>query len=672
MRSRQKDFIESSPASLAQPPTPVHMRNLFAIHLLVILSALSVASAAPRMERFDRGLVAVHQADGRVFVTWRLLGNEPADTAFNLYRDTAAPDQQSDWGIFASRQDRHAGTAKVNDEPLEGPTWFIDDGASLYRQTEYVVRPVVNGVEGEASEAFALPAGSQPLPYHRIPIETPDGYAPNDGSIGDLDGDGDLEIVLKQEGRAQDNSRKGITDPVYLQAYTLEGEKLWEIDLGINIRAGAHYTQFIVYDLDGDGKAEVACKTGDGTVDGQGKVIGDPSADWRNEDGYIITGPEYFTIFNGETGAAMATVPYVPSRHPTIENPSSEEMNEIWGDGYGNRMDRFLAGVAYLDGERPSVIMARGYYTRSVIVAWDWRDGALSERWVFDSDASPENRPYRGQGDHSLSVADVDGDGRQEIIYGSMVVDDDGTGLYSTGWGHGDALHVSDLVPSNPGQEVFNIQERFDDEGMNLRDAASGRPIFTIPSVKAAEEGGDKGEGPGRGNAFNIDPRWEGAEFWAAGAGMDHVHDALGERIFEKPEGLPTNFAVWWDGDLLRELLDRNFVVKWNHDTEEVDTLLIAHGSTSNNGTKATPTLSGDIWGDWREEIIWRARDNSELRIYTSTIPTEHRMATLLHDPQYRVALAWQNVAYNQPPHPSFYLGDDHPLPQREQVPVVE
>jgi rhamnogalacturonan endolyase len=266
-------------------------------------------------------------------------------------------------------------------------------------------------------------------------------------------------------------------------------------------------------------------------------------------------------------------------------------------------------------------------------------------------------------------VADVDGDGRDEIIYGAAVIDDNGKGLYSTGWGHGDALHVSDLDPANPGLEIFDIQERFGPEGMSLRDARSGKPLFTIPSVKAAESGGDRGEGPGRGVAFNIDPRFPGAETWAAGAGMSGMYDVHGKKFVEgRPAGLSTNFAIWWDGDLTRELLDQNVISKWNWQTQTVEPLLVAHQCTSNNGTKSTPALSADLWGDWREEVIWRTRDNRELRIYTSTIPTPHRMVTLMQDPQYRLAIAWQNVAYNQPPHPSFYLDEAAPLPKKPEI----
>jgi rhamnogalacturonan endolyase len=318
--------------------------------------------------------------------------------------------------------------------------------------------------------------------------------------------------------------------------------------------------------------------------------------------------------------------------------------------------------------------MARGYYTRAVLAAWDFRPskkGAtrLKSRWVFDSDSSEANKAYRGQGNHNLSVADVDGDGRDEIVYGAAVIDDDGKGLYSTGWGHGDALHVGDLDPANPGLEIFDIQERFDAQGMSLRDARTGKPLFTIPSVKADESGSDKGEGPGRGVAFNIDPRFPGAETWAAGAGMSGMYDVHGQKFFAgRPPGLSTNFAVWWDGDLLRELLDQNYINKWNWQTQSLDTLLICHACTSSNGTKATPALSADLWGDWREEVIWRTRDNRELRIYTSTIPTPHRMVTLMQDAQYRLAIAWQNVAYNQPPHPSFYLDESAPLPKRPVI----
>jgi rhamnogalacturonan endolyase len=673
----------------------MHFRARFSGLVSLVVLLAGAAAAAPRiMERLDRGVVAVHQPDGKVFVSWRLLASDPEGTAFNLYRETA-PSVNVAFGN-APRQ-REEPVTKLTAEPLAGPTWFVDKSARLERATKYFVRPVVNGAEGEPSPAFALAAGAAPLPYHAVPIVTPDGYTPNDASLGDLDGDGRYEIILKQEQRPRDNSQAGLTGETLLQAYTLDGKHLWTINLGKNIREGAHYTMFMVMDFDGDGRAEVACKTADGTIDGTGKIIGDANADWREKgnttvpttdrsgatntpggmvarlEGRIMRGPEYLTIFDGLTGAALATTKYLPGRHPDTDNPTGDQLKEVWGDNNANRSDRFLAGVAYLDGELPSLLMCRGYYTRSVVAAWDWRGGKLTSRWVFDSDklGPPDNKtnPWRGQGNHNLSTADVDGDGRDEIIYGAMVIDDDGKGLYSTGWGHGDALHVSDFVPGNPGLEVGDIQERFGAEGLSLRDARTGKPIFTIPSVKAATEGGDAGEGPGRGNTFNIDPRFPGAESWAAGAEMDGIHDATGKKFLEKrPRGMPINFGIYWDGDLLRELLDGNRIVKWNWETSTIDPLLVAHASTSSNGSKSTPAVSADLWGDWREEVIWANRDKKELRIYTSTIPTRHRLVTLMHDGQYRCAIAWQNTAYNQPPHPSFFLDESAPLPPRPVI----
>lgn len=663
----------------------MHPRTLFAF---VAAAVTLTAAPAPVLERLSRGVTAIHQPDGRVFISWRLLATDPANTAFNVYRTTAAG-AVTESGPFGSRPDALAGTVKLNAAPLTGPTWFVDAGARLERETKYFVRTVAADAEGEPSAAFTLPAGAPPLPYHRVPLQTPAGYTPGDASLGDLDGDGDYEIVLKQEHRPRDNSQSGLTGETLLQAYRLDGTLLWTVNLGKNIREGAHYTQFMVIDLDGDGRAEVACKTADGTVDGKGQVIGDPAADWRAPagptvpsgdrtgsimtpagrvaalEGHILRGPEYLTVFDGRTGAALATTKYIPGRHPETENPTADQLKAVWGDGYGNRSDRYLAGVAYLDGHLPSLIFARGYYTRAVIAAWDWRDGKLTSRWVFDSDdGTPGNDKYRGQGNHQLSVADVDGDGRDEIVYGAAVIDDNGKGLYSTGWGHGDALHVGDFTSANPGLEVVTIQERFDQQGLSLRDAATGRPLFLLPSVRAATEGGDKGEGPGRGNAMNIDPRYPGAELWAAGASVDGLYSAKGEVILAKrPRGFPCNFGVWWDGDFLRELLDQNRILKWNWETETIEPLLVAHGSTSNNSTKATPAVSADLWGDWREEVVWRSRDNTELRIYTTTIPTPHRLATLMHDRQYRCAIAWQNTAYNQPPHPSFALDEPPPGP---------
>jgi rhamnogalacturonan endolyase len=638
--------------------------------LITSIAALTMfpadAFAQRQMERLGRGVVAVNQGDGKVFVSWRLLGNDPEATAFNLYRATSG-----------------AKPVKLNAKPIADVTFLVDGKADLTKAVSYFVRPVINGREREASKAFTLPANAPVRQYISIPLQTQQGYAPNDASVGDLDGDGEYEIVLHQAGRGRDNSRPGMTDPPILEAYKLDGTLLWRINLGKNIREGAHYTQFMVYDLDGDGRAEVACKTADGTVDGKGKVIGDANADWLNPEGsfitardrsgaevrrdttgFVLAGPEYLTIFDGLTGAALATTDYVPPRHPARLKPTTDEMKAIWGDGYGNRVDRFLASVAYLDGKRPSLVMCRGYYTRSVLAAWNWRDGKLTRVWTFDS-ADEGNKGYSGQGNHNLSVGDVDGDGKDEIVYGACVIDDNGKGLYTTGLGHGDALHLSDLDPTRPGLEVFNIQERFDDAGANFRDAKTGEILWKKPSIRA----GADGEGPGRGLALDIDPRHAGFECWVKGAGITGLFNAKGEKISDR-EPRSCNFGVFWDGDTLSELLDRNTIFKWNWAESAETIMLTAEGCASNNGSKATPALSADILGDWREEVIWRATDNKELRIYTTTIPTKHRFYTLMHDPQYRLSVAWQNVAYNQPPHTSFFIGEGMTKPPRPVITI--
>lgn len=621
-------------------------------YLLLVLLLLTCALQAQRnMEHLDRGVVAVRNEKGEVFVSWRLLGTEAATTAFNVYRSAGI-------GAVSSR---------LNKRPITSVTHYIDNTASQDATHIYMVKPVVNGKE-QVGGSFTLKAGN--TPYISIPLQTPEKYSPNDGSVGDLDGDGEYEIILHQAGAGRDNSQAGITDPPIFQAYKLDGTLLWTINLGKNIREGAHYTQFMVYDLDGDGRAEVAMKTADGSIDAAGTVIGDSTKDWRNERGYILSGPEYLSVFDGLTGKVLSTVDFIPPRHAKL-NPTTDELKQLWGDGYGNRMDRFLGAVAYLDGKTPSLIMTRGYYTRSVLAAWKFENGKLSRQWVFDSHdpSQPQNRAYAGQGNHNLSIADVDNDGKDEIVFGAMVIDDNGKGLYSTGLGHGDALHVSDLDPTRPGLEVFDIQERFDDAGAHLRDARTGENLWKKASVKA----GDDGEGPGRGLALDIDPRYPGFECWVFGAGIRGLFDAKGNLITEKTPP-SCNMGIYWDGDVLSELLDGTRIDKWMYDSSTVSRLLDAgkFNCVKNNGTKSNPVLSADILGDWREEVIYRTADNKELRIFTTSIPTTHKFYTLMHDPQYRLSIAWQNVAYNQPPHAGFYIGEGMKNPPKPNIVLVK
>lgn len=591
-------------------------RNLFLIFTVLITFCFQNNTFAQRiMEKLNRGVIAVKTDNGDVFLSWRLLANDPQNIGFNIYRNGE----------------------KINDQPISNTTCFTDSKGK--DNASYFIIPLTDGKE---NPKHSVKTSVHPNPFFDLPLKTHEGYQPNDASVGDLDGDGDYEIILHQVGKSHDNSHNGPTSAPILQAYEMDGTFLWEINLGKNIREGAHYTQFMVYDLDSDGKAELVCKTADGTTDAAGNIIGDPTKNYVNENGKILDGPEFLTVFEGETGKALTTVDYIPNRYPL----------DGWGgiggnggnDSKGNRVDRFLACVAYLDGIHPSVVMCRGYYGRSVLAAWDWKDGKLTSRWVFDS-AKPGLEKFSGMGNHNITVTDVDNDGKDEIIYGAMAVDDDGTGLYSTGLRHGDALHVSDLVPSRPGLEVWGIHENEvpvkgyeNGFGAALFDAKTGEILWgKLPGLDV-----------GRGVAADIDSTSPGAEMWCSGSGG--LWNNKGEIIGESPSSF--NFLIWWDGDLLRELLDRNKISKYNGEI-----LLDAKGFRSNNGTKATPTLSADLFGDWREEFILAAEDGQSLRIFTTTIPTKYRFTTLMHDPQYRLSIAWQNVAYNQPPHTSFYLG---------------
>ncbi|MCE0535150.1 rhamnogalacturonan lyase [Kineosporia rhizophila] len=570
-------------------------------------AAAKVTVAGHQLETLGRGAISVRSGSDNL-ISWRLLATDAKTAAFDVYRD-----------------------GKLVKAGITGSTNYLDKGAAA--GATYTVK-----TGSETATVRNLSSG-----YLRVPIAKPAGgttkdgvaytYTANDASVADLDGDGEYEVVLKWDPtNAKDNSQSGYTGNVYVDAYELDGKRLWRIDLGKNIRAGAHYTQFQAYDYDGDGKAEVAMKTADGTKDGKGTVIGTASADHRNSSGYVLTGPEYLTVFNGQTGAAAATVNYLPARG-TVSS---------WGDKYGNRVDRFLAGTAYLSGSTPSLIEARGYYTRSVITAWDYKAGKLTQRWQFDSSKQTKPAEWAGQGNHQLSVADVDSDGKDEIVYGAMALDDNGKGLWTTKLGHGDALHVGDLIPSRAGLEVFKVNEsKGSGPADYVADAATGK-IITKSASCACDTG--------RGVAADIWAGSPGAEQWSSS--VDGTRDTAGKKIGSKPGS--TNFLVFWDGDTSRELLDGNKISKWSPTGET--RLLTAAGVHSNNSTKSTPALSGDILGDWREEVIWPESDDSALRIYSTPHQSSTRFVTLMHDSQYRVAVAWQNTAYNQPPHLSYAL----------------
>jgi fibronectin type 3 domain-containing protein len=600
------------------------------------------------METLDRGLVAIKTEDG-IFLSWRLNGYEyDKNIDFLLYRNGE----------------------RITKDPITDSTNYLDkDGVP---NDEYTVKAVKdNKVERTGYTTKALETPYIPIALDKPePFTTPDGntyeYTAYDISVADLDGDGEYELVLKWMANPKDNSHKGYTGVYYIDAYKLNGTKMWRINLGVNIREGHHYCQLMVYDFNNDGKAEVICKTADGTIDGIGNVIGDINADYRNKDGFILEGPEFLTVFNGETGAIIDTVDYDPPRGNVRE----------WGDSWGNRVDRFLACVAYLDGVNPSVVMCRGYYDHgcpTVLVAYDLIDNKLVKRWKFLANKD-QNIEYTNQGNHHLGVGDVDGDGLDEIVYGAMAVDHDGKGMYSTGLGHGDAINLGKFTTKTESLDFFQIHEHSDAEyGYEVRNPATGEILW----------GKFTGRDTGRGLCAKIDPRYEGNQVWVKGDKELYTFD--GEVICNSaPETI--RFAIWWDGDLLRELLDYEMtdierketpgtgtpkIYKWNWEASKLETILNPVGTYCMRATNGTPCIQADIFGDWREEVIWPNEDSTELRIYTTSHLTDHKFYTLMHDPVYRLGVAWQNVAYNQPPHTGFYIGDEMekpPVPMNEYV----
>ena len=623
------------------------------------------------MEKLDRGTVAVKTNDG-VYLSWRLLGTESlTNQAFDIYRDSEK--------IYTTGE--HDATCYTDSKGTADNKYTVVPKGEAIDKTEAVDVWTTNTTYKGRSVA-----------YKDIAFKVPDGgktpkdeeytYTANDMSVGDLDGDGEYEYIVKWDpSNSKDNSVKGYTGNVYLDAYELDGTLLWRIDLGVNIRAGAHYTQYMVYDFDGDGKSEVILKTAPGSKDGEGNYVskaeknitkGDDAKDYRNSSGLLMGkdgGPEYLTVFNGETGAAMQTVDFDP--------PRSILTSSEWGDSYANRSERYLAAVAYLDGVHPSVVMTRGYYTYVYAAAYTWDGTDLKEQWLSTNTPTEENggtgctvkyadgtsknntnKTLYAQGAHSVSVADVDNDGYDEIIFGSAVLDHDGTVLTYDGRGHGDAEHVSDF--DNDGkQEIFMAHEAGKHNDKIIPYAVDIKRYNGDIMLQAAQ--GDIG----RGIMDNVDDEYALSSgnlslFWSVAA--DGIYNQAGEKVGDIPNSHGSNmenFAVYWDGDLGRELLDGNKLVKYSvtSGTERIycNSKNATLPGSINNSSKSNACLTADLFGDWREEIVLRYGDG--VRIYFSTIPTDYRLTTLMHDSQYRCAIAWQNVGYNQPPHTSYYIG---------------
>ena len=695
------------------------MRKIASI-ILSMAAALPLCGQVANMEALDRGLVvAKGNADGTYFASWRLLASDDPGTTFTILRD-----------------------GKPYKKGLSGATSAVVKGTP---DSRWQVVAETKGKEMEISPQVT--AWSRP--YLRYHLQKPAGgngydYTANDCSVGDVDGDGQYELIVKWEPtNAKDNSFSGMTGPVVIDCYKFNMEKpdeeprrLWSLNLGPNIRAGAHYTQFLVYDFDGDGRAELICKTAPGSVDGCGHYVSEASddslitavdntRDWRNEGGRVYGGQEYLTVFNGLDGRALSTVFYNPNRNTTVGGDA--EGTFVWGVGshiddgrYGNRGERYLAAVAYLDGPDrcPSAIFTRGYYTYAFAWAVTFDGHRLHTKWlnasrdgshytVTDScghettytAAPPTSGEGSGtlyaNGNHNMSVADVDGDGRDELLWGSAALDDDGRMLYATGFGHGDAMHVADLNPDRPGLEVFDVHEGRGTYAWDMHDAATGTILL---------KGGPAGIDNGRGLAAQIDGSSRGACFWSAGDNL--VRSAVDGSVMDN-RPLPINFRIYWDGDAQDELLDGVNIRKWTKDktlmlgifgtVDKRDPEVAArrqrprgnnamarkrmkhepgffgersfqrptvsfdgYGSpASNNWTKNNPCLQADIFGDWREEVIYRdSKDPSVIYVYTSQIPTSYRYPTLMSDHVYRLGVAWQNVGYNQPPHVGVYMPD--------------
>lgn len=638
-----------------------------------------------QMERLTRGIMAMPAQDKGIYVSWRLLGTDDVrKTTFNLLRD----------GELIVRN-------------IGGRTNFTD--AEGTAESRYQVVTVLDGVEQDTSkvatpwsDVYTVLQLDRPAAGVDDVTGTTYDYTPNDCSTGDVDGDGEYELIVKWQPSNSTSNNGGAYHPgiEYIDCYRLTGEKLWRIDMGVNMLAGDHHTQYLVYDFDMDGMSELIMRTGPGTKDGQGNYVNqaaddaeikaaDNTRDWRASDGArIVGGQEYLTVFEGATGRAIHTIFYNPNRDGgyggaatgTVLNWDDRSGKRDYVASYGNRGNRFLAAVAYLDGQdkRPSAVMCRGYYTYSYLWAVDYDGKKLMHKWLHgsvskskveltDAEMKKTSRTYEsntfntsdvytayGQGNHNLSVADVDGDGCDEIIYGAATIDNDGWLMYSTGLGHGDALHVADMIPSRPGYEVFRCNES-SPYGIEMHDACTGEIIFHQTA------GGDTG----RGVAADLFGEYEGFEFWGA-KGNNPRESESGEFKTILNSAPSMNFRIYWDGDLQDELFDGSLnsetgiaspkITDWNG-SKYVTTSVGYNNSQTCNWTKATPCLQADILGDWREELfMWNLNDPSQMNIIASNIESPYRVPTLMHDHNYRLSIAWQNGGYNQPPHLGYYL----------------
>ena len=601
---------------------------------LFVLFLLILTAIARGEERLDRGVVAIQTPQG-VFTSWRVLPNDADDAVYTLLRD-GKPIAKLDASTGSNYLDRDGAADSVYAVEYNGD---VSPAATVWKDGFLTLTL-------DVPDEQTMPDGSKCQ------------YTPNDMSCGDLDGDGRYDLIVKwSPSNAKDNAQSGYTGTTFIDAYTLDGKKLWRVNLGVNIRSGSHYTPYLVYDFDEDGKAELICKTADGTVDGQGRVIGDAKADYRNKDGRVLDGLEFLTVFNGETGATVCTIDYPVPR--TVRKLDRFAANG-WGDNYGNRCDRFLACAACLDGKSTSAVFCRGYYTAAYVMALDFDGTNLKLRGLHKSETPGEG--LYGEGNHNLAVGDLDGDGKDEIVYGAAALDDDGTVLYRTGLGHGDALHLfaSTMPQDDEAPQPAHVEHSRNSQ-LTTRNSLY---VFDVHESKAAEYGMEvrsadgkilwgvhAGFDVGRGLAADVDADNPGYEVWSYAA--DGLWSLDGKKISDRRPS--QNFRIYWDGDLQDELFDRGNIDSWKNG--RLATFWKINHSKAINGTKANPNLQADLLGDWREEVIlYNAENPAQITIFSTTIPTPYRVNCLMTDHVYRMSIVWQNVGYNQPPHLGRYL----------------
>ncbi len=609
-------------------------KKLFATSALALLVSMG-ANAQRFTDKLDRGLVAVKTTKG-VYCSWRIQADEYYDVKYNLYRD---------------------GT-RVNAEPLDVSN-FTD--ASGSESSQYTVKAVLNGVEQQASKAATVFKSN----YKEIKIKHDASlkatYEPNDACCADVDGDGEVEILMKfnnkEEGEQLYPKNGPTINGVATKEYSMlaclkqDGTVLWWVNCGPNMGDFQNNEQNIVgYDWDMDGKAEVVMRLEEGSTvhmaDGTTYTIGangKNGSSWTNYrepkasgsvEWFTHYGKEFLWYCEGATGKPYQCIEFPLKR---LEDGETD-LKAAWGDGYGHRSSKYFFGAPYLDGKHPSIFLGRGIYTRHKFIAYDVdpKTHDLKVRWKWTN--NQPGSPWYGQGYHNYIVADVDWDGRDEIVWGSMVIDDNGMGLSTTGLGHGDAQHIGDFNPYIHGQEMFACNE--DNPSNNYRDATTSKIYYRKTDTN------DDGRCLA-GNFYNDFP----------GAVGHSAHDTpistvTNEHVSTNTNGLSMNFRIYWDGDLLEECFNNTEVTK-----PGVGTIATFLGAYSNNGTKATPCYQGDIFGDWREEVIERTADNN-IRIYTTNEPTKWRNYSLWYDHQYRNGMVWQPCGYNQPPHVSYFLGE--------------